>query len=132
MQRITISLEDELIAAFEQFMSRHSYQNRSEAIRDLIRDRLESERHQTTPDGKVIGTLTYVYNHHERELASRLTRAHHHHHELSISTLHVHLDRDNCLETVVLSGTAGEVQSFADNTIAQPGIRHGRVYLLPR
>ncbi|HPQ97254.1 MAG TPA: nickel-responsive transcriptional regulator NikR, partial [Thiolinea sp.] len=58
--------------------------------------------------------------------------AHHHHHDLSISTLHVHLDQDNCLETVVLSGTAREVQSFADATIARPGVRHGKVYLLPK
>jgi CopG family nickel-responsive transcriptional regulator len=78
-----------------------------------------------------MANLTYVYNHHERELASRLTQSQHDHHDLVVSTLHVHLDHHNCMETVILRGQRERVQGFADTTISQPGVRHGRLYILP-
>jgi CopG family nickel-responsive transcriptional regulator len=131
MQRVTITLDDDLNAAFERFRTERGYDNRSEAIRDLIRERLEAERLAREPGGQCVATLSYVYNHHERELASRLTRAHHHHHDLAVSTLHVHLDHDHCLETVVLRGAVSRVRAFADAVIAQPGVRHGRLSVLP-
>lgn len=131
MERMTISLDDELVDQFETFLVRRGYRNRSEAIRDLIRERLEAERLREGDDGHCIGTLAYVYNHHERTLASRLTEAQHRHHDLAVSTLHVHLDHDNCLETVVLRGPTRLVQEFADSVISQPGVRHGRLYLVP-
>ena len=131
MQRVTITLDDDLNTAFERFREARGYGNRSEAIRDLIRERLESERLATEPSGPCIATLSYVYNHHERELAARLTQAHHHHHDLAVSTLHVHLDHDHCLETVVLRGPSDRVRAFADAVIAQPGVRNGRLSLLP-
>lgn len=130
MERITISLEDELAAQFQAHIDEHGYKNRSEAVRDLIREKLENKRLEQT-EGMCIGTLTYLYDHRERELAKRLTRAHHHHHHLSISTLHVHLDHDNCMETVVVKGTIKEVQQFASHVITQSGVRHGKLYLIP-
>ncbi|MGA7981838.1 MAG: nickel-responsive transcriptional regulator NikR [Chromatiaceae bacterium] len=131
MQRITITLDDHLVREFETFREERGYRNRSEAIRDLIRERLGAERLEKTPGGNCLASLTYVYNHHERELAARLTQAHHDHHDLAISTLHVHLDHDNCMETVVLRGPVGRVQGFANSVIAQAGVRHGRLYILP-
>jgi CopG family nickel-responsive transcriptional regulator len=131
MQRFTITLDDQLVEAFEQFMASRGYRNRSEAIRDLIRERLGSEHLEQAPRGDCMANLTYVYNHHERELASRLTRAQHEHHDLVVSTLHVHLDHHNCMETVILRGQRNRVQGFADATISQPGVRHGRLYILP-
>jgi CopG family nickel-responsive transcriptional regulator len=131
MQRVTITLDDDLSAAFERFRAERGYDNRSEAIRDLIRERLETERLQQEPGGQCVATLSYVYNHHERELATRLTRAHHHQHDLAVSTLHVHLDHDHCLETVVLRGAVSRVRAFADAVIAQPGVRHGHLSVLP-
>jgi CopG family nickel-responsive transcriptional regulator len=131
MQRVTITLDDDLSAAFERFRAERGYGNRSEAMRDLIRERLEAERLRTAPTGDCIATLSYIYNHHERELAGRLTRAHHAHHDLAVSTLHVHLDHDHCLETVVLRGPSDRVRAFADGVIAQPGVRHGRLSVLP-
>jgi CopG family nickel-responsive transcriptional regulator len=131
MQRVTITLDDDLNDAFERFRASRGYANRSEAVRDLIRQRLETERLQAEPGGACIATLSYVYNHHERELAARLTQAHHHHHDLAVSTLHVHLDHDHCLETVVLRGPSDRVRAFADAVVAQPGVRHGRLSLLP-
>ena len=131
MQRMTITLDDELVEEFEQFLQAKGYANRSEAIRDLIRDRLDRQRLDQHPGGDCIATLSYVYNHHQRELASRLTQAHHDHHDLSVSTMHVHLDHDNCLETVVLNGKTSEIQAFANDVISQPGVRHGKLYLVP-
>lgn len=131
MQRVTITLDDDLIAGFEDFLVRHGYTNRSEGVRDLIRARLEAERLDRDPDGECVANLSYVYNHHERELASRLTRSHHDHHDLAVSTMHVHLDHDHCLETVILRGPAARVRGFADAVIAQAGVHHGRLSILP-
>jgi len=131
MERITISLDDELISQFEEYLKRRSYKNRSEAIRDMIRDTLEVDRMEQTDSGHCVGTLSYLFNHEERELARRLTHAHHHHHDVSISTLHVHLDHENCLETVVVSGPIRQVEAFANAIITQPGVRHGRLNLIP-
>lgn len=131
MQRMTITLDDPLVAEFEEYLTQRGYSNRSEAIRDLIRARLDAERLSQDPDGDCVANLTYVYNHHERELATRLTRAHHDHHDLAVSTLHVHLDHDHCMETVVLRGPASRVRVFADSVLAQPGVRHGQLSVLP-
>ncbi len=131
MERMTISLDEDLAHQFDQFISERGYRNRSEAVRDLIRQTLGSERLESEDSAHCIGTLTYVYNHHERELASRLTQVQHHHHDLALSTLHVHLDHDNCMETVVLRGATEDVRQFADSVIAKPGVRHGNLYLVP-
>lgn len=131
MQRITITLDDSLTHAFEGYMSERGYSNRSEAIRDLIRERLHHEQLADQPEGDCIATLSYVYNHHERELATRLTSAHHAHHDLTVSTMHVHLSHDHCLETVILRGPSNRVQGFADAVIAQPGVYHGNLSILP-
>ena len=131
MQRVTITLDDDLGEQFDAYLARRGYANRSEAMRDLIRARLEQERLDPDEQGDCMGVLSYVYNHHERELAKRVTEAHHARHDLSVSTLHVHLDHENCLESVVLQGEVGAVRQFADGLIAQPGIRHGQLHLVP-
>ena len=131
MQRITITLDDPLAEDFETFAAGQGYANRSEAIRDLIRERLDAEQLEDRPGSECIASLTYVYNHHERELARRLTQTHHEHHDLSVATMHVHLDHDNCMETVILRGSGKEVKSFASAVIAQPGVRHGKLHMLP-
>ncbi len=131
VERITISLDTELAQQFDAYISQRGYKNRSEAVRDLIRDALGAERLAEEKSAQCIGTLTYVYNHHERELAARLTQAQHHHHDLALSTLHVHLDHDNCMETVVLRGATEEVRQFADSVKSRAGVRHGHLYLVP-
>jgi len=131
MQRITITLDDELIEEFEKYREERGYANRSEAVRDLIREQLDAERLRASPSGDCLASLTYIYNHQERALATRLTRSHHAHHDLTVSTLHVHLDHDNCMETVVLRGPIDRVRGFADAIMAQPGVRHGKLYLFP-
>lgn len=131
MRRITISIEESLAAQFDALIERHGYENRSEAFRDLLRSRIESERKSNYTAAYCVATVSYIYNHHERDLASRLTGAQHAHHDLCVTTTHVHLDHDNCLETVVLRGRFREVSGFADGLIAQSGVRHGNIHIVP-
>ncbi len=131
LERISVSLDEELVEQFEHYLKARGYRNRSEAIRDLIREKLEAEHIDQNSDGHCIGTLSYVFNHSERELSRRLTNAQHHHHDVAVSTLHVHLDHDNCLESVVVNGPTSEVQAFANGIITQPGVRHGKLHLIP-
>jgi CopG family nickel-responsive transcriptional regulator len=131
MQRITITLDDDLVEQLEAFLRKQGYSNRSEAFRDLVRERLARIETDQAVAGDCYATLTYVYDHHKRDLAARMTEVSHAHHDLTVSTLHVHLDHDNCLETAVLRGPIARVRAFADSVIAQPGVRHGELYLLP-
>jgi CopG family nickel-responsive transcriptional regulator len=130
-ERFTVSLEAELARQFDEYMRRKGARNRSEAVRDLIRDALARERLDKEPEAECLGVLTYVYNHHERELSKRLTEAHHAHHDLTVTTLHMHLDHDNCLEAVLLKGPAAEIEAFGDSVTSRPGIHHGRLHRIP-
>jgi len=131
MQRITITLDDHLVEQFETFLAQQGYRNRSEAFRDMVRERLAAERLAQPESGHCLANLTYVYDHHERDLAARMTQVQHDHHDLTVSTLHVHLDHDNCMETVVLRGPVERVREFANTVIAQPGVRHAKLQILP-
>ena len=125
MQRFTISLDDELAREFDRLIAERGYGNRSEAVRDLLRGQLESARPTQDGGGHCVANLSYVYNHHERDLAERLTTLQHGHHDLTVSTLHAHLDHDNCLESVILKGPTDEVRAFAAALTAERGVRHG-------
>ncbi|MDH3327581.1 MAG: nickel-responsive transcriptional regulator NikR [Gammaproteobacteria bacterium] len=133
MERFTMSLEDDLARQFDDFIKEKGYSNRSEAMRDIIRDKLEHTRLQDTVNssGKCIANLSYIYNHHESGLASKIVDSHHHHHDLTVSTLHVHLDHDNCLETVILKGDVAEVRQFSNAIKAVRGVRHGHLHMVP-
>jgi CopG family nickel-responsive transcriptional regulator len=130
MERFTISLDDELARAFDAWIEARGYENRSEAVRDLIRARLE---HATTAEldhGHCVASLSYVYNHAARELAERLAARQHAHHDLTVAAMHVHLDHEDCLESVVLQGQTRAVRAFAAALIAEPGVRHGAINLV--
>ena len=132
MQRVTITIDPELLKQLDEFMAEKNYDNRSEAIRDMVRDRLEEERlQQNEQKGTCFAALTYVYDHEERELAKRVTQAHHAHHTHSHATLHVHVDENTCLETVILKGKISDVKHMANSLIAERGVRHGAVHLIP-
>lgn len=130
MERFTISLDDELAQAFDAFIARGGYENRSEAVRDLIRARLEAEHAHDDAHGHCVASLSYVYNHHERELSERLASRQHARHDLTVASMHVHLDHEDCLETVVLQGHTRDVRTFAGELIASPGVRHGALNLV--
>jgi CopG family nickel-responsive transcriptional regulator len=131
MKRLTMSLDDNLAEAFEALMRERGYRNRSEAFRDLLRHGLGETRRFEQPKGPCVAALSYLYNHHERQLALRLTDAQHAHHEITVSSVHVHLDHDHCLEAVLLKGPTDEVQAFARSVISQSGVSHGQLHLIP-
>lgn len=131
MRRLTISLDDDLAATFDELMHEKGYQNRSEAFRDLLRGELGKSTFKQGAAKYCVGVLSYVYNHHERHLASRLTSMHHDHHDVTISTTHAHLDHESCIETVILRGPTREVMAFAESVIAAKGVRHGKFNLIP-
>ena len=131
MQRVTITIDDDLDAELERFMSSRGYDNRSEAIRDLARAGLQQAAMEISGPRPCVAALVYVYDHEARELPKRLTRDFHKHHDLAQATLHVHLDEESCMEVTVLKGQGSEVQHFADHIIAERGVRHGHVVYLP-
>jgi|SRR5262249_55468051 CopG family transcriptional regulator, nickel-responsive regulator len=128
LERISISLEKPLLDAFDRRNAAKGYATRSEAIRDLIRDRLLREEAERA-EGEQVAVVTMVYDHHARELASRLIDKQHHHHELVVSCLHVHLGERHCLEVSVLRGPAAQVRHLGDELLATKGVLHGEVIL---
>jgi CopG family transcriptional regulator, nickel-responsive regulator len=131
VERITISVSDEFAAELAAFMKDSRYQNRSEAVRDLARIGLNQARGDRNFAGECLATLSYVFSHETRELSKRLTDAHHSHHDFQVATMHVHLDHDSCLEVAVLRGKAAAVKDFANAVIAERGVTHGHVSLIP-
>jgi CopG family nickel-responsive transcriptional regulator len=124
--RIGVAIDEDLLKKFDALIHKRGYTNRSEAFRDLIREELV-ETTWKTPESQVVGTLTLVYNHHVRQLTDKLTDMQHDFHTHILSTLHVHLDHDHCLEVLVLRGKAAVIQKLADALIATKGVKHGRL-----
>jgi CopG family nickel-responsive transcriptional regulator len=129
MQRVTITLDDDLLTTLDALSEHHGYRNRSEAIRDILRNALVQEKSQQA-DRQGYAVLSYVYEHEKRDLASRLVSSQHHHHDLSVATLHVHISHEDCLEIAVLKGDMHEIKHFADEMIAERGVRHGHLQCL--
>jgi len=129
LTRISISLETSLLDAFDRSNTARGYATRSEAIRDLIRDRLVRE--EATADrksaGDVVAVVTLVYDHHARELAARLIDMQHHHHNLVVSSLHVHLGERHCLEVSVLRGRVAAVRHLGEELLSTKGVLHGEM-----
>lgn len=128
LSRIGVSIDSDLLHRFDVFITDKGYENRSEAFRDLIRERLVG----SAVDGGnslVVGTVTLIYDHHTRLLPEKLTNLQHESHDIIISTLHAHLDHENCLEVVVLRGRSKDVQKLADRLISTKGVQHGRLVM---
>jgi len=123
--RFGVSIDARLLERFDRLIADKGYVNRSEAVRDLVRAALVEEEWRRG-EGETVGTVTLVYDHHQSDLADRLTDYQHAHHERVLSTLHIHLDADNCLEVVVLRGPADELRRLADALIGTKGVRHGK------
>jgi len=130
MDRFTISLDETLASAFDELIMERGYATRSEAVRDILRTHLQHSREQRDTKGACVANLSYVYSHHERELSERLASIQHAHHDLTIATMHAHLDHDQCLETVMLKGPVKQVRQFAEEIIAERGVRHGQLNLV--
>jgi CopG family nickel-responsive transcriptional regulator len=130
MQRVTVTLDEDLVDELDRFQKERGYQNRSEALRDLTRAGLQQVEGDSG-DGACVAALVYAYDHEVRALARRLASAQHDHHDLSVATMHVHLDHESCLEIAVLRGPKAEVRQFAEHVMAERGVRHGRLVVVP-
>ncbi|WP_025899256.1 nickel-responsive transcriptional regulator NikR [Sneathiella glossodoripedis] len=131
MERITITVEDDLLAEFDQYLSRRNYANRSEGIRDALRHMLSHARDDNADDQQCVGCLSYVYNHQERALSSKLVEKHHSHPDIPAATLHLHIDAEHCMEATILKGSGRQVQSVADEIMSQTGVEYGRLHIIP-
>jgi CopG family nickel-responsive transcriptional regulator len=131
MHRITITVDDELMEDVDRFIARRGYQNRSEAIRDLARAGIAQTHQGASDGGDCVAAVIYVYDHAARDLSKRLVQEFHGHHELALATLHVHLDEKSCMEVNVLKGAVEQVEHLADHVIAERGVRHGRLVMIP-
>ena len=126
LSRIGVAIDASLLRRFDRHIGRRGYTNRSEAFRDLIRDELVRADWES-PDQEVIGSITLTYDHHVPQLQEKLTDVQHRFHASILSTLHVHLDHDHCLEVLVVRGKAAEVKRVADILTSLKGVKHGKL-----
>ena len=124
--RFGISIDERLLKRFDALIDEKGYINRSEAIRDLIRNALVEEE-WTRENKEMVGTVSLVYDHHTRDLSDKLTEHQHSHHKEIISALHVHLDDHHCLEVVVIKGKARKIKKLAEELIGTKGVKHGKL-----
>jgi CopG family nickel-responsive transcriptional regulator len=123
--RFGVSLDHHLLDDFDREIARKNYTNRSEALRDLIRDNLVGQ--EWDEDKETVGTITIVYDHHVHDLTDKLTDIQHHYHRLVLSAMHVHLDHDHCLEVLVVRGKGSQIRKVADTLIGTKGVKHGKL-----
>lgn len=123
--RFGVSIDEKLLDRFDRHISEKGYVNRSEAIRDLIRDTLVTHQVED-PEANSFGTLTIIYNHHHGDMSDKLNELQHSHFNNIVSTTHIHLDEHNCLEVLILKGKAGVIKSLADTILAIKNVKHGR------
>jgi len=124
--RFGVSMSSALLKSFDELLAKMGYSSRSEAIRDIIRNRLVEEEWKET-DRETVGTITLVYNHEIRELTEILTSLQHQYYKQIISTMHIHLDEHNCLEVLVVKGKSSEIKKIADRLISTRGVKHGKL-----
>jgi len=129
VERIGVSLEKELLSRFDKHIDQQGYQNRSEAVRDLVRREL-SKKKLSNPNTRAFGTLGIVYNHHSTKLMQKLTDFQHSHLLETICSMHIHLDAHNCMEVVVLKGNVGQINKISEKILSQKGVKLGRLNLV--
>lgn len=129
VQRVGISLEKSLLAAFDQLISERGYQSRSEAVSDLIRRQL-SDRRLANPNAKAVAAVCIVYDHHHTKLMQKLTQLQHSHLVHTISSMHIHLDPHQCMEIIVLNGSVGQINKMANTILSQKGVTLGKLHVL--
>lgn len=131
MQRVTVTIDDELMSALDRYMEAGGHRNRSEAVRDLVRAGLVREPKADDGSRHCVAALVYVYDHETRQLSKKLVHDHHTHADMSIATLHVHLDEATCLEVSLLKGQKSEVEHFASHLVGERGVRYGQLVVVP-
>lgn len=132
MQRITVSLDDDIMDLIDTYQVEHGVANRSEAVRDLVRTAIAVEHRKSAAlDTFCVASLTYAYDPHSRDLATRVHAMHQGRHDLTVAALHVHLDHHTCLEVVALKGPVQQVRALADAVTRERGVRHGHLHVVP-
>ena len=124
--RFSVSLPPSLLRQLDEMSGDKGYDNRSQAIADMIRAHLVEHR-QKTGKGEIAGTITLVYDHHKPHLQATLTDIQHDHHDVILSTVHVHLDHHNCLEVLLVRGKAAVIRKIADELVTAKGVKHGKL-----
>jgi CopG family nickel-responsive transcriptional regulator len=125
--RFGVAMDEELLGRFDELVARRGIAtNRSEAVRDLVRDALVDEQWEA-PDEEIVGTITMVFDHHANDLAEKLDSLQHAHHDKVVSSMHVHLDAHNCLEVIVVRGESGAIRGIAEALLGTKGVKHGKL-----
>lgn len=125
--RFGVAMDEELLGRFDELVARRgTAANRSEAVRDLVRDTLVDEQWEA-PDEEIVGTITMVFDHHANDLAEKLDSLQHAHHDKVVSSMHVHLDAHNCLEVIVVRGASGQIRTIAEALLGTKGVKHGKL-----
>jgi CopG family nickel-responsive transcriptional regulator len=128
LARIGVAISEDLLEQFDRLIERKGYTNRSEAFRDLIRNELVNDI-SASAEAEVCGAITLIYDHHVRMLLDKLNDVQHQHYRAIMSTVHVHLDHDNCLEVILVRGKSAIIEKLANSLIATRGVKHGRYTL---
>lgn len=130
LSRFGVSVEEELLESFDELIAAQNYANRSEALRDLMRDALVKSKLEDSPEeGDALGSLTLVYDHHASELNDKMNEIQHDHHDLVVSVLHVHVSHDDCMEVIVLRGNLREIRRLSDALLSLKGVKHGKLFV---
>lgn len=130
ISRFGVSVDDELLQSFDRLINGQGYENRSEALRDLMRDALVKSRLDDSPEeSEALGSLTLVYDHHASELNDKMNELQHDRHDLVVSVLHVHVSHDDCMEVIVLRGMVREIRALADGLLSLKGVKHGKLFV---
>jgi len=132
LKRFGVSMDSLLLESFDKYLKRHGYSNRSEAVRDLVRDKLVREEWDESAENdskETVGTITIIYDHSKHQLSNNLTEHQHQHHHEVISMMHIHLDETNCLEVLAVKGNASRIKKIADNLISTKGVKHGKLVM---
>lgn len=124
--RFGVSMEDDLLHAFDHYLTDKGYGSRSEAVRDIVREKLVEEN-TSSADEDIFAALVYIYDHHKRDLEKSLSSLQHEYFQNIISTTHVHVDHDSCLEVILLHGRAGTIQKLAGQLLSIKGVQHGKL-----
>lgn len=125
--RFSVAMDEELLGRFDELVARRGTgANRSEAVRDLVRETLVDEQWEA-PEEEIVGTITMVFDHHANDLAEKLDSLQHAHHEKVVSSMHVHLDAHNCLEVIVVRGPSGAIRGIAEALLGTKGVKHGKL-----
>jgi len=131
LTRTALAIDRNLLERFDKWMAAHGYTNRSEAVRDLIRSALV-EAEWEDPAAGVIAALSIIYDHHRQELAQQVTQLQHADHHAIMCSQHVHLDKDRCLEVILMQGPARQLRRIADTIAATRGVHAGKLTMLSR